>query len=287
MVVSQIISNFVSRNFNSMTNMRTFLCSILTAFLIVSDGSQTFVSAQQPAEYKLVFSDEFNLPNGSQPDSLKWVRHEREPVTWARWISNSPKVVYIKNGKLICRAIPNRSEPSDTASMLTGAITTKGKFEFQYGKVEVRMKTNRKGGNFPAAWLFKQHDRNNYGEIDIIETFGKRGVAAHAAHSKLTFNNPRHGQRNEFQNKLDVTKWHIYGIEWTPEYISWSVDGEIVAHFRKSSNAETLKRGQWSFDYPFYLILNQSVGNGEWGNYGNTRQTYETRFDWIRVWQRK
>ena len=286
-VISKKIANFVGEISKHQT-MRTLFCSILTLFLLVSDGSQMTISAQQPAEYQLVFSDEFNQPNGSRPDPAKWTCHEREPVTWARWISNSPKVAYIKNGSLVCRAIPNKSEPSDTARMLTGAVCTKGKFEFQYGKVEVRMKTNSKAGNFPAAWLFKQYEKGNqYGEIDIVEMFGKRGVASHAAHSKLTFNNPRHGQRNEFQEKTDVTKWHVYGIEWTPEYISWSIDGTIVAHFRKSSNADLLKRGQWSFDFPFYLILNQSVGNGEWGNYGNTRQTYETRFDWIRVWQRK
>ena len=51
----------------------------------------------------------------------------------------------------MCKAIPNRHLATDTAQMLTGAVFTKDKFEFRYGKVEVRMKTNRRVGNFPAA----------------------------------------------------------------------------------------------------------------------------------------
>ena len=34
--------------------------------------------------YKLVFSDEFNLPNGSHPDNTKWKRCRRNPSRWAR-----------------------------------------------------------------------------------------------------------------------------------------------------------------------------------------------------------
>ena len=74
--------------------------------------------------YRLVFADEFNQPNGSQPDSKKWKRCLRNPSRWARWISDSKKVVFIKNGKLVCRAIPNNDLKADTARMLTGAIET-------------------------------------------------------------------------------------------------------------------------------------------------------------------
>lgn len=58
-------------------------------------------------KYVLVFSDEFNLPNGSQSDSSKWSRCQRYDSQWNRWISSSKDVVFIKNGTLFCRAIPN------------------------------------------------------------------------------------------------------------------------------------------------------------------------------------
>ena len=75
---------------------------------IATDTSK--VDAQE-TEWKLVFSDEFNQPNGSQPDAGKWNRTKPGTSPWNRWISsNSNDVVYVKNGKLICRAIPNRSK---------------------------------------------------------------------------------------------------------------------------------------------------------------------------------
>lgn len=98
-------------------------------------------------KYVLVFSDEFNLPNGSQPDSTKWSRCKRYDSEWNRWVSSSRNVVFIKNGTLICRAIPNTKEKSDTATMLTGAIWTRNKYAFQYGRLLVRMKTNVIMGN--------------------------------------------------------------------------------------------------------------------------------------------
>ena len=142
---------------------------ILMPLLLSADAS--FGQASPDVDgYTLVFSDDFNLPNGSQPDSLKWRRHNRNMSTWARWISPSPKVVTLKNGAWVCRAIPNHYEPQDTARMLTGAISTMQTFHFTYGKVEVRMKTNVKNGNFPAAWLqgLQKKKPEWYKEIDIV-----------------------------------------------------------------------------------------------------------------------
>ena len=182
--------------------------------LLLAVSSDSIIAETQEQDYVLVFADEFNLPNGSQPDSMKWNRAVRNPSQWARWNSHSDKVVYIKNGCLVCRAIPNKYEFADTAKMLTGGVNTMNKFEFQYGKVEVRMKTNFIPGNFPAAWLFKTHSQRNdlYGEIDIVEVFSNQKKALHTIHSQYTQKNPRHGLKTTFNKSVDVRKWHVYGI---------------------------------------------------------------------------
>ena len=161
---------------------------VLLVVIIPTDAVPAIAQKETNRKYELVFSDEFNLPNGSQPDSTNWVRSMRNPSRWARWISSSKDVVFIKNGKLVCRAIPNRHLETDTASMLTGAVETFGKFSFQYGKVEVRMKTNLKQGNFPAVWLKPVPVRGDslYGEIDIVETFGNQN-SVQIFHFKLLF----------------------------------------------------------------------------------------------------
>lgn len=240
-------------------------------------------------KYVLVFSDEFNLPNGSQPDSTKWSRCKRYDSMWNRWISASKDVVFIKNGKLICRAIPNIKEKGDTAKMLTGAIETIRKFSFQYGRVDVKLKTNLLRGNFPAAWMKPEViDPNKYGEIDIFESFGDQGIAQQTIHNHTSVILKKDIDKGKFKTDIDLDKWHVYSLVWTPTELIFLIDDFVTGRFYKSLDKEQLKLGQWTFDRQFYLILNQSVGDGrfKWLNV-DTNNKYETQFDWVRVYKKK
>ena len=238
--------------------------------------------------YKLVFSDEFNLPNGSQPDSTKWKRCRRNPSRWARWISDSKDVVYIKNGRLVCRAIPNKDLKTDTATMLTGAVETMDLFDFTYGKVEVRMRTNVKSGNSPAAWIRNDPKKHKlYSEIDIMESFDTIKQVVHCIHSEYTVNTKNHGEKNDFRKNIDVTKWHVYGIIWTPTEVVWTIDGNQTGRYRKTASSSMLSKHKWTFDQPMFLRLNQSLCHGNMGFFPDTKATYVTEFDWIKVYQPK
>lgn len=270
---------------------RQFFLVISATLLLLSVAVFMTASSVPPANdgYELVFSDEFNLPNGSQPDPAKWVRSQRNPSTWARWISPSPDVAYIKNGCLVCRAIPNKSLKTDTAHMLTGAVESLGKFDFKYGKVEVRMKTNLRRGNFPAVWLKPSDMKSDprYAEIDIVETYGDKRESHHTIHTHQTYTLKK-AKPTEFARDLNVNRWHVYGIEWSEDRIVWTVDGKQVGVYRKAANPQALREGQWTFDRAFYLRLNQSVGDGSHPFFTpQLNKTYETQFDWIRVYQRQ
>ena len=111
-------------------------------------------SAASRSEYVLVFSDEFNKPDVTLPDSEVWTPCTRRPkVTWARFLSNSPKVAFIQDGNLVLRAIPNPDRSTDDVDMLTGGINSSQKFAFRYGRVECRALVNPFVGNFPAIWM--------------------------------------------------------------------------------------------------------------------------------------
>ena len=259
----------------------TCLATILSFTAIT--GNDNLISDKG---YKLVFSDEFNLPNGSQPDSTKWKRCRRNPSRWARWISDSKDVVYIKNGRLVCRAIPNKDLKTDTATMLTGAVETMDLFDFTYGKVEVRMRTNVKSGNSPAAWIRNDPKKHKlYSEIDIMESFGKRKEVIQTIHSEYTVNTKKHGEKNQFRKDIDITKWHVYGIAWTPTEVVWTIDGKETGRYIKSSSVAMQAKNQWTFFQPMFLRLNQSLCNGNMGLYPDTKATYVTEFDWIRVYK--
>lgn len=245
-------------------------------------------------DYVLVFSDEFNQPDGSHPDERFWSCSRRGGSTWNRWISKSPDVAIIRNGKLVCRAIRNRSLPTDTASWLTGAIETQGKFSFQYGKIEVRVKTNLHSGNFPAVWLIPEPPADPHplgGEIDIFESFGPNKNAEQTVHTHWTVDLKHHDKpNNKFVKKdFNIRRWHVYGLVWTPERLVFTIDGKVSGVYDKSNNKVVLANKQWPFDHPFYIILNQSLRpyGTDWGGNPDPNYIYETQFDWVRVYQKK
>lgn len=263
---------------------------IVLLFLVLNTLVSTLTWAQQPYKgFKLVFSDEFEQTNYSFPDTTKWNWHSRYPGIWSRWISSSSEVVFIKDSMLVCRAVPNINLLADTARMLTGAINTKGKFSFKYGRIDVRMKTNLIQGNFPAVWMRPANNKDSrYGEIDIVEMFGNQKKAFHAIHSHRTYTLQKKDIPSSYNEDVNVAEWHVYSVEWSKKKVIWLVDGVVVGEYKKKRNRKMKKEGQWTFDRPFYIILNQSVGDNSRPFFRvDTNAVYETNFDWIRVYQKK
>ena len=86
---------------------------------------------------------------------------------------------------------------------------------------------------------------------------------------------------------MSVEDWHIYSLEWTDSELRWFVDGkQVFKYSKKTDDAQALEQGQWPFDKKFYIILNQSVGNGSWASNYDKDFEYETLFDWVRVYQK-
>lgn len=239
--------------------------------------------------YVLVFNDEFNQPDGSRPDPTRWQSPERGTAAWNRYVSNSPDVAYINDNALVLRAIPNPDTAADNVPMLTGGMESRNRFAFTYGRVDIRMKTTHHAGNFPAAWMMPQPpcaQWPNAGEIDIFETINNENTAYHTVHSHWTYdlghkNDPQSG----YHEQVSVEDWHVYSLEWNERLLTWYVDGRPVGTYAKSDDASAQSNGQWPFNAPFYLILNQSVGNGSWASNPDPGFTYESRVDYVRVFQ--
>ncbi len=271
-----------------MKNSHIYILSVvlIISFLLTADTFQINAKRKE-TKYRLVFREEFNLPDGSQPNPKLWSRAPRANNLWAKWNSDTADVVFIRNGKLVCKVIPNTTK-RDTAAMLAGAVFTKHKFFFKYGKIEVRMRTNLKAGNFPAAWLRPEVDGTpyRYAEMDLIEFFGTEGIARQTLHSHRTAILKKSDQQTAFLTKgIQRDKWHVYGLEWTPQALTTYIDGKVSGCYLKSADKQKLDEGQWTFDRDFYIILNQSVGYGNW-HAPDIHATYETEFDWVRIYQK-
>lgn len=248
-----------------------------------------FEANEDPA-YKMVFSDEFNGKNGERADESKWGVSKRQNAAWNRFISDTIDVAYIENGNLVLKAIPNLDKSTDNVDMLTGAVESKNKFSFLYGKVECRAKTNGYTGNFPAIWMMPQDQSAgwpNCGEIDIFEQINNENKSYHTVHSNWTYNlGNKNNPTSSFNKSISMDRYHTYGLEWDDQTITWLVDGVKVGSYAKSTDSNTLSKGQWPFDKEFYLILNQSVGNGSWAANADINHTYRMDVDWIRVYQK-
>ena len=244
--------------------------------------------ANASPRYILVFSDEFDTENGTQPDATKWVRCQRMGSTWNRFLSDTADVAYQENGNLILKAIPNLDRSKDKVAMLTGGIESNGKFSFMYGKVECRAKVNGHRGNFPAIWMMPQHPTEGWpacGEIDIFEQIDTENKSYHTIHTNWTYtlgnkNNPV----SSFSKNIEMDRYHTYGFEWDMYKMTWYVDGVSIGTYNRVP--ALLPNGQWPFRQPFYLILNQSVGNGSWAAPADESHTYQMDIDWIRVYQK-
>lgn len=224
------------------------------------------------ARFLPVCIDEFD---GEEIDKALWQTSPKASSAWNRFISDDPRVAYLEDGSLVCRAI------SDGAGgMLTGAKQTSKHFSFNHGYVEVRAKTRQHTGNFPAIWMMPDNTTGGWpkcGEIDIWETINTENTAYHTIHYYSDGNKSRGGNKPYTMEG----EWHTYGLLKEAKKLTWYIDGTEVF----TAVPDNLANKEWPYDKKFYIILNQSVGNGSWANNPDTSFTYETRFDWCRVYQ--
>ena len=240
------------------------------------------------AGYKLMWSDEFNAADGTQPNTANWQNQPRWRSTWNRYSALSwDSVAYHQDGELVLRAIPTPAELNDTVPFITGAVRSVGRYSYKYGKLEVRAKFAPFSGNFPAIWMMPNDQSAGWpacGEIDIIEQINATNTAHQTIHTGYTSSVKRNNTPpSVFTKATDMTLYHTYGLEWTADSLRWYIDGTLTATYPRV--AEYAAQGQWPFDKEFYLILNQSVGDGSWAANPTAGHTYTTKVDWIRVYQ--
>jgi beta-glucanase (GH16 family) len=247
-------------------------------------------------DYQLAWEDEFD---GTALDTTKWsaVQHGFVQNGELQFYTNRPENVSVSGGYLWLTAIretytgtgPGMNGQTKTSEFTSGKIESLGKAEFQYGKIEARLRMPRNPGTCPAFWML---GRNLFepgvgwptcGEIDIMEHAHVEDWIGAAIHTG-TYNHTIGTQRTGTIPITDYdTAFHVYGVEWTPEKLAFSLDGRVFFTVTKSTLGSS--QSEWPFDQPFWLILNLAVG-GAWGGdpsggtYPSTMQV-----DWVRVHQ--
>ena len=179
------------------------------------------------------------------PNICGWGNNERQVYT--------KKNISIRDQQLVITA----SKEGD--NYYSGRISTKDKFEFKYGTIEVKAQIPRGNGLWPAIWMLG-HDINTNtwpacGEIDIMEYVGKQPGEIHT-----TLHTPdSYGKSiNTKVTSLESIEagFHVYKTIWDANQIEFYIDNALVYTF----SPEVKNDKTWPFNKPFYLILNLAIG---------------------------
>lgn len=242
----------------------------------------------------LIWSDEFNEKT---LDTNKWRyvvgRRDLDDGTPRQYYPlDQSKNVYTEDGALVLKALRNNPYPNYEWS--AAFVETNNLFEFQYGRIEARIKFSSVPGSYATLWtLGANFDRTQKlvngesnqnigvpwpkcGEMDIAE-FNSAGSPAADLH--YGDDTSTHKQVGGTSLGVNGTEWHIYSVEWTKESIKFYVDGVL----KKSAKIDDLTYNNYnSFRSPFYLMINSGVSNDQKPSKGINEET--TLVDWVRVY---
>ncbi len=264
------------------------LIIFFAAFCSLIGLAATDISARQ-----LVWSDEFDGPNGSAPDPAKWKfdlggdgwgNHELETYTSRR------ENARIDNGHLIIEALHESFTGSDgkTRAYTSARLKTKDKWSWTYGRIEARIQIPRGQGIWPAFWMLGANADSvgwaDCGEIDIMENVGREPGTIHG-----TVHGPGYsgggGIGGPFKlpsNESFADVFHLFAIDWETNRIRWSVDNQTYF----SVTPTNLPAGKkWVFDKPEFLLMNLAVG-GEWPGKPDSTTAFPQQMlvDYVRVY---
>ena len=156
-------------------------------------------------------------PTGtSRPEAGGWGNNELQTYTDSR--ENS---ALDGNGNLVITARQERERGYTSAR-----LTTEGKVQPKYGRLEARIQIPRGQGIWPAFWMLGGQIPNtpwpNAGEIDIMENVG---YEPHLVHGTLhgpgySGGNGITGQYMHPQGWSFADDFHTFAIDWQPGWIT-------------------------------------------------------------------
>ncbi|MBR1584504.1 MAG: glycoside hydrolase family 16 protein [Clostridia bacterium] len=268
--------------------------ALLALLLLVGFTPAGRAESAEPAydigslNYELVWADEFDTDG--LPDPALWTFN----VGGGGW-GNGELQYYmpkgnasIENGVL---TIEVRKERRGTCSYSSARMLTRNVADWLYCKIEARAKLPSGKGTWPAIWMLPTDgaygDWPASGEIDIMEHVGfDPDVIVQSIHTART-----HGDAaSNHSVKVPGVRedFHTYGVEWLPDRIIFSIDGEPTYTYEKPETAEGERPSDtWPFDQRMHLLINLAFGGTWGGSMGIDEGCLPARFevDYVRVYQ--
>lgn len=259
---------------------------------VASDSNELSIPMVK-RNYVQVWEEEFNLPEGSYPDSTVWSPENGDGSKSAAgggW-GNKERQYYIptlasttSEGSLVITATKEGASEYNcyykrTCEWISSKYITKDKLGFKYGRIEARIKGPVGAGTWGAFWMLGADiDERPWpwsGEIDITELIGREPNTNYGyLHGLLSGGFGGRGTTVTMPNGF-ADEYHTYAIDWLPDQIDWYLDGVLFGSQPKIDR-------DWVFDHEFYLVINLAMGGNLGGSIDSKLQKSTMSFDWIR-----
>jgi len=236
----------------------------------------------------LVWEDNFDYVGPPNPQKWEaqvgghgWGNNELQYYTESgnAWVDGSKLIITAKREDIAGRQVSS------------ARIRTRGKGDWQYGRIEARAKLPKGLGCWPAIWMMPTAESPitwpDCGEIDIMEHVAyMKDTVLSTVHTKA-YNHIKKTQRGGNVVIPGATdNFHVYSVDWDKDKMIFRVDNDtLFTYAPKQEGAVT--EAEWPFDKPFHLILNLAFG-GNWGGAkGVDMNALPASFevDYVRVYQ--
>ena len=133
--------------------------------------------------------------------------------------------------------------------------------EFQYGKFEARMKMAAASGTVSSMFLYQNGseiaDGRPWVEVDI-EVLGKNPGSFQSNIITGKAGAQQTSEKHHSVNPATDQAFHTYGLEWTPNYVRWTVDGVEVrktegGQVSNLTGTQGLRFNLWSSEDPGWV----------------------------------
>lgn len=290
----------------------TLISCLLCATAVTSQAQsiQPYLSTpDHPASAcQLFWHDEFD---GSGPlDTTIW-QAEKGFVRNEEYQWYQQENAYRQDGLLVLEgrldSIPNPRYNADSpqwrlnrpyARYSSASVNTRRSFSFLYGRMEVRARIPAVIGSWPAIWtLGVNRPWPSNGEIDVMEYYHVNGVPMILANAAWGNDQPNSAVWNSVkipyahfveQDQYWNEKFHIWTMDWTPDYLRIYLDGELLNDIDLSTTLNG-SIGEYTnpFHAPQYILLDLAIGGQNGGEPLPDAFPMRYEVDWVRVYEFK
>jgi beta-glucanase (GH16 family) len=261
-----------------------------------TDGDCGTVPNPAGGTWHCTFDDEFD---GTSLDRTRWVPQLSAPNSFDKTTEcfvDTPDNIAVGGGVLTLTA-RKEAAPFDCNGLhqsqyTSGMISTNPNFVTPgfgqlNGRWEIRARFTggaTSTGTQESIWMWPVTKKGVWpysGEIDIAEVYG---LHPDRAIPYIHYDNGSDPQRtNNYCLIDDITKYHTYALDWTPQSLRVTYDGVVCIddHWKPILPPY----GRHPFDSPYFLILTQALGvKPNAFDPASTVLPASTIVDYVRVW---